>query len=287
MRPLVTNIQRFCVHDGPGIRTTVFFKGCSLHCPWCANPENINTQEEYYYIKEKCSSVCKRKNICKTFNSGTIGKTEIESCAYGAIGCFGKCYSPDELYQELIKDYYFYSKEGGVTFSGGEPLLFLEQFEKTVDMLHHQGINICVETALNVPTRTVKWAASKKIDYFYVDIKSVKQKIYHDILGGDENLFMSNLEELYNRVPRSNIVYRIPLVQNITCTEENILEIASVMQKFPPDHIEIFSVHNLGKKKYERLLEEYRDFDVIEETLLKQIQESLAKSNVRVVINNI
>ena len=121
---IVTNIQHFCLHDGYGIRTTVFLKGCSLRCPWCANPENINMNIEKYVEK--------------------LNNKEIEKN-------YGFNITIDELYSEIVKDKNFYSNGGGVTFSGGEPILQINELEDLLIKLNNENINITFETALFVP----------------------------------------------------------------------------------------------------------------------------------------
>ena len=136
---LITNIQRFSLHDGPGIRTTIFLKGCSLRCPWCANPENIKPYPEKYY------------------------KDGIE-------GIYGKNYTYDEVYNEIIKDRAFYDENGGVTFSGGEALLYVNEILPLLEKLKKERITIAVETCLFIPTENLR-RVIPYIDYFYVDMK--------------------------------------------------------------------------------------------------------------------
>lgn len=284
MKPFITNIQRFCVHDGPGIRTTVFFKGCSLHCPWCANPENINFEQQVFVMKEKCQKSCKRIFRCSFYLDGYIEKNDISNCVYGVFDLIGKQYSEEELYREIMKDVPYYQKDGGVTFSGGEALLFLEQYESMIVKLHEDGINICVETALFVPFNKISWAV-KYIDYFYVDIKVLNQEQCKSILGGDLNLFLQNIKYLHEHIEQEKIIYRIPLVSQITYTEENLTKIIELVSKYPPKQIEIFSVHNLGAKKYERLGETVVLFDTISMEILKNIKKELSTIGINIVIN--
>ena len=146
---LLTNIQRFSLHDGPGIRTTVFLKGCSLRCPWCSNPENLNPNPEKYVNN-------------------------------GLSGVYGREYNTDELYIEVVKDLAFYDGDwssleleempGGVTFSGGECLLQMDRLEPLLERLKAEKIHTAVETCLFAPAYQLS-IAIKYIDLFYVDIK--------------------------------------------------------------------------------------------------------------------
>ena len=158
---LITKIQRFSLHDGPGIRTTVFLKGCSLRCPWCANPENMNAVSEPY-LKD------------------------------GKSGVFGLWISCEELFETLMRDRSFYETPasilgayagmpGGVTLSGGEPLLQMDRLESLCRQLRTENIHMCVETALFVPTEMLLLAL-KYIDLFFVDIKIMNAERCLEIL---------------------------------------------------------------------------------------------------------
>ena len=189
MKVIVSNIQRFCLHDGPGIRTTVFFKGCNLRCPWCSNPENINFNiEEYNYNNQK--------------------------------GKYGKEYSLDELESEILKDKDYYDTNGGVTFSGGEPLLQFKNIEPLLKKLKEDKINICVETALTVPKEFIN-IALKYVDEFIIDIKIIDST--SDKINGNPSLYLDNVKEVYSK--NKNIIFRIPLVYDYTYTESNINKI--------------------------------------------------------------
>ena len=142
MKVRVSNIQRFCLHDGPGIRTTIFLKGCNLRCPWCANPENIDF------------------NPTKYINEST-----------GEHGVFGQDIDDLELFKEIMKDKQYYDMtNGGVTFSGGEPLLQIEELELLLTKIKEEKINICFETALQTPTELVQ-KSMIYVDEYIVDIK--------------------------------------------------------------------------------------------------------------------
>lgn len=274
MKPLITNIQRFCLHDGPGIRTTVFFKGCSLHCPWCANPENIDFEQQAFVIKEKCKESCIRTFCCNFYQNNSACIDDINKCSYGVFDIIGKYYSNSELYNEVIKDKAYYNNEGGVTFSGGEALLFLKEYKEVINKLRSEDITTCVETALFVPIENVVWAA-KVIDFFYVDIKVLDYDKCRNILGGDVNKFIENLEYLYKKIDKDRLIYRIPFVRDITYTKENIDMIIQMINCFPPKQVEIFSVHNLGEKKYERLGKKCNRNSIIELQELEQVAQAM------------
>ena len=226
MKVIVSNIQRMCFHDGPGIRTTVFFKGCNLKCPWCSNPENVKFEIEKYIDKN----------------------TEKE---------FGYEIELRELEKEILKDKVYFDKEGGVTFSGGEPLLQFEKIEPLLKNLKEKDINICVETALMVPEKYLE-IALKYVDEFYVDIKILDEEMCKKILNGNIKLYYKNLDKLF--LSNKNVTLRLPMSEEYTITEKNTEKILELLEKYKPQKVEIFELHTLGEKKYKALNKEMQVF---------------------------
>ena len=206
MKVRVTDIQHFSLHDGPGIRTTVFLKGCSLWCPWCANPECIS---------------------------------------HDIQGEFGYDISLEDLEKEILKDEPYYKTGGGVTFSGGEPLLQIRILEPLLKSLKLKNIDICFETALFVKSEYLNIA----IDYaneFIVDIKMLNPKNTKNILKGDINQYLNNLKLL----DLNKTTFRIPVTE-FSLSDENL--IFELIGNFKAKKLEIFKLHNLAKRKYEIL----------------------------------
>lgn len=243
---VITNIQRMCMNDGPGIRTTVFFKGCNLVCPWCANPENISFEKEYF---QKAS---------------------------GAEGIYGISYHQELLYQELLKDEEFWENtNGGITFSGGEPLLHLYRMETLLKRLKSRKIHLAVETALYNPpeymSRVLQW-----IDYFIVDIKILNKKLCKTVLNGDTEMYFKNLGIL--KSSRKEFLFRIPCNIEYTVSPGNLTSICELLREFPGIPVEIFGIHDMGKTKYESLGKEHRKFKKISEKELEKIKRKLEQS---------
>lgn len=206
MKVRITDIQHFSLHDGPGIRTTVFLKGCSLKCPWCANPECISPKIQ---------------------------------------GEFGYDISLDELEKEILKDEHYYQTGGGVTFSGGEPLLQIKLLEPLLKSLKLKNISICFESALFVPEAYLN-IAKMYADEFIVDIKMLNSQNCRNILKGDINQYLNNI----NLLDMNKTVFRIPVTEYSLHDQTQILEFVEL---FKPKKIEIFKLHNLAKRKYEIL----------------------------------
>ena len=241
---LLTNIQRFSLHDGPGIRTTVFLKGCSIHCPWCSNPENLLHREQRYVKMDH------------------NGKVEEE-------GTYGKWYSPDELYSEVIKDKSFYgycnansatyldSLPGGVTFSGGECMLQMKELDPMLQRLNDEQIHTIVETSLFCSSVQLS-IAIKHIDLFYVDIKVLNDDLCSSSLGGRIELYKNNLVTLQNS--GKPVVFRLPVIGGYTDSEENRKAVVELIESKAKSYsnllkIEILKEHNLGTNKYQSLID--------------------------------
>ena len=221
---LITNIQRFCLSDGPGIRTTCFFKGCSARCPWCCNPENICTIKEKYY-DENC--------VCKTF---------------------GEYYSNSDLLEILLKDKSFYNNKGGVTFSGGEALLQFYNFVPVLDSLKERNVNICLETSLFIDN-SILIDSIKYFDYYIVDIKILDENKCKTVVGGNLNLFYTNIETLLKS--NKSIMLRIPVIKGYTDDYNNKSNIAAFIKNISSSkniiNIELIKGHNLARNKYKYL----------------------------------
>ena len=214
---IITNIQRFSLHDGPGIRTTVFLKGCSIRCPWCSNPENINHQIERY-VKD--------------------GKEDF----------YGKEYSVDEVLKEVLKDKIFYEDNGGVTFSGGEALLYAKELLPLMEQIKQNDISIAVESSLFVPSSYLEMV-KPFVDYFYVDLKVMDKEKCSLLLKGNLDLLKSNLAILA-KSKKFNV--RIPVIYGYTDEDNNIKCIIDVISQYRASikNVELIKGHNLGDNKY-------------------------------------
>lgn len=215
---MVSNVQRFSLHDGPGIRTTVFLKACSLHCPWCANPENISGKPEKF-----------KKN--------------------GQVYICGRYFTEDELYEILMRDKIYYRK-GGITFSGGEPLLQIEKYEKLLVMLKEASVHICAETSLFIHREKLDLAI-KYFDLLYVDIKILDNNKCRQELGGCLEQYVNNLKAL----SRSNIefVVRMPIIAGYTDDMVNIHATIELLKSCKIDYIELLREHHMGMSKYDSI----------------------------------
>lgn len=253
MKVRITNIQRFSLQDGEGIRTTIFLKGCNLRCPWCANPENL----AFEFTKYK--------------NEQTNEQ-----------GIFGQDVEALDLFEEIIKDKPYYEiSNGGATFSGGEPLLAIEALEPLLKKLKEEGINITVETALQVPTKLVE-IASQYVDQFIVDIKILDPKKCEKILEGDIQLYHQNLEILASKHLIS--IFRIPLVKEYTLEKDNLEKIKVLLQTYQHEKVEIFKIHNLSESKYRAIGKKMPTFQNVEEEAIQEVYQTIKELGKQVEI---
>lgn len=251
----VSSIQRTSYHDGPGIRTTVFLKGCPLHCPWCANPENICEWNQFWFDEDQCvgnSEGCALSLTCSRIEAlarrGEIcTEADIANCPMSALKKIASKYCIEGLENEVMKDRVFWGDRGGVTFSGGEPLLQARQLEPLLERMHELGIDICFETALFVAEDAVR-TVMRYISRLYIDMKIMDSEDCAHYLGGDIRMYCRNLK----LVASSGIPYtiRIPLIRPYTYNEKNLNRIKDILEEFDVADVEIFACHNLGDKKY-------------------------------------
>lgn len=268
---LIFNIKRFAVHDGPGIRTSVFFKGCSLHCPWCQNPEGISKTKNLLYYKSRCIECyscithCPKNAIEKLTGNGKIHINRdtcdlcgecVFHCPTGALSFDTTEYSLSELVHELEQDLLFYEEsKGGITFTGGEPLLQPEILSEISKDLKNNKIHIAVQTSLMVPFSTIKKAV-EFIDLFIVDLKILDKERSKIMLGMDLDLYQKNLEYLFaNNI---DLICRFPLIPGYTVTDSNLKAVNSFMKKLNMKYnrnisVEPVNFNPLSKVKYQQL----------------------------------
>lgn len=245
MRSLrVTNIQRGCVYDGPGIRTTVFLKGCTLHCPWCCNPEAISKDEEWYVDDDKCllkkGQLSKLCSNCER-NKGTMS---VKQCPFGVSERVSVDYNIDELFEAIIRDNELFRETGGgVTFSGGEPLLHADELEPLLKKLSGVGIQVALETTL-VSSKDSLMKILPYISCFIVDLKLQPQMKLNDM---DYIGKIISMLSLISDIQRIN---RIVFVDEMLDVKE---QISQQMRFIGITNMEILQCHELGEKKYRKL----------------------------------
>jgi pyruvate formate lyase activating enzyme len=266
----IFDVQRFSWADGPGIRTVVFFKGCNLVCHWCHNPESRSFERNLLYYADRCIECGKCVGICPegchqvTEEHGhTVDRERcigcgncVSVCNAEALIVAGKQVGIDEVLEEVIEDMEFYRlSEGGVTLSGGEPLLQPEGCFELLKTCKKMDIGTAVDTAGNV-----KWSSFECIlpvtDYIIYDIKTLDDRLHRKVCGASNEQILQNLMRLKNRGVK--VCVKIPLVPGVNDKKEEIMKIAALVGDFDNlEKIELLPFHKLGRPKYRALGIEY------------------------------
>lgn len=266
---LISNIQRFSVDDGPGIRTTVFFKGCNLKCVWCHNPECIPRHKSLNYDDsrcvrcEKCSAAC--VNGVHVFEKSKDGTRHLllrercggcgrcaDVCPGDALKEIGKKYSVEELLKALDKDAPFYqSSNGGITLSGGEPMLQLEFLQELLLELKRKNYHVAVDTAGCVDFAYFE-AIMDCVDLFLYDVKMVSEEKHRAYTGVSNRRILENLRKL---VVRKDVFVRVPVIPDINDDAMEIAKIISFLQALPKriKQVKLLPYHSYGLGKYDLL----------------------------------
>ena len=276
-KPLVFNIQKFSTHDGDGVRTTIFFKGCPLKCRWCHNPESQRYEKELIFHHNKCVVCGKCVVKCpQQANSIVDGKLVFDrdkctACGVCTDWCIkeareiaGKEYTVDELVKEAKKDQIFYEQSGGgVTLSGGEVMAQnIDYIEQLCKKLHREGVSVFIDTS-----GYTKYENLKRLipftDVFLYDIKAIDSEEHKDYIGVDNALILENLVKLSN--DGAGIYARLPIIGKVNATDGYI---NSVIRFLEDNHVKVQQVnllpyHDIGKGKYASLDRPYDEASMV------------------------
>ena len=268
MKGTIFNIQKFSVNDGPGIRTTVFMKGCPLRCLWCHNPESNSAKKEIFYDARKCVMCGACVQICSnnchildgthTYNRESCIKCGkcAEACMPSALEAVGEEKTVSEVIAEVMKDKAFYDNSGGgITLSGGEPMM---QFDFTCELLKaskENGLHTCIETCGYAKPEQYKKIADM-VDIFLFDYKETDSALHKEYTGVDNKLILENLRMLDDL--GSNIILRCPIIPTMNDRDEHLCGIADMANSLKNvSEINIEPYHPLGSGKSDMLGKNY------------------------------
>jgi pyruvate formate lyase activating enzyme len=295
---MIFDIKRFAIHDGPGIRTTVFLKGCPLHCLWCHNPEGIEDGFELIARPSRCArcyscvSVCPLGAISK--NSGPVevdrsccdlcGKC-VKVCMYEALEFAGREISVEDVIEEVEKDLIFYEQSGGgVTLSGGEPLGQSKFCQEILTALEERKISSALDTSGLAPWDILAKTASKA-DIVLYDLKMIDAKKHKKYTGVSNGLILDNLKKLSG--VHKNIVIRIPLAGGVNDDEDNIrLTIDFLKPLKTIKNVSLLKYHKGGSEKYKNLGKAscFKIYEAPSDQRMEEIRQSFANAGFTVKI---
>ena len=270
--PLIFNIQKYSIHDGEGIRDTVFFKGCPIACQWCHNPESQSYHPDLMYYQDRCTGcgacirACPNKAVSyredhKVVTDRTLCNvcgTCTDYCVFNAREVAGKEYEIDELVRILDKDRMFYEQSGGgVTLSGGEVLAQdIDYVEELTRRLYERGYSVDIDTCGEVPYEHIK-RVLPYVDTFLYDIKLLDPELHKKYTGVDNRLILENLKKLSADGGKINI--RLPLITGVNATDEYIQEVIDFLHdnQISVYRVNLLKYHDTGRGKYAKLEREY------------------------------
>lgn len=268
---MIFDIERSSLVDGPGIRTTVFFKGCNLHCAWCHNPESQKATPQLMFYQNKCTGCGTCRSKCpNALESCDVCGTCALYCPSHARETCGEAYTVERLLAEVVKDKLFYeSSGGGVTFSGGECMLQLDFLSEMLKKCKKEGIHTAVDTAGCVP-----YASFERIlpdtDLFLYDIKCFDSETHKRYTGVGNELIKENLGRLFKT--EKPIWVRIPIIPSVNDSEDEMRAIKQFLDAIgKPERVELLPYHAMGEHKYAALGKNGQPFSVPSEEVMSNL----------------
>jgi choline trimethylamine-lyase activating enzyme len=263
MKGTIFNIQRFSIHDGPNVRTTIFFKGCNLKCLWCHNPESISFKREVEVFLERCINCGRCFEICNKsahyVDVQGIHRMHRNQCD-GCFNCTNDCFAEalvgvgteitvDDLMKSILLDKsYYMNSGGGVTFSGGECMLQIDFLKALLTKCKENGIHTAIDTAGNL-----SWSYFEKVldvtDLFLYDLKAADSKVHENLTGVGNALIIENLKKLYTAGKQIHV--RIPYILGVN--DDQLNGIGLILKDLDIQKVELLPYHRLGESKYKSL----------------------------------
>jgi len=295
MTGIIFDLKRFAVHDGEGLRSTLFLKGCPLRCPWCQNPEGISQAPLLWHNPQvclhcgSCVAACPQKALTQTDrihvdHSACIRcNTCVDVCPAAAMSLYGKTVTAREAADSLLRDRVFFGEKGGVTLSGGEALMQWQFAAEVLRLCKESGADTAIETCLLAPQQALE-AMLPVTDHFLVDIKYLDPEQHRTHLGADNKQILRNFAWLVEK--GADVLVRTPLIPGYTATEENIRSIARYLRVNAPDvPYELLNFNPLCRSKYSAMEQSYPvSGAALSSQQMRQFYEILAQEGITNII---
>ena len=269
---MIFDIERSSFVDGPGIRTTVFFKGCNLHCTWCHNPESQRSTREMLFYQTKCTGCGACVAHCPTGQSSCkLCGACTEVCPNRAREIVGEARSVEDVMREVRRDTLFYNASGGgVTFSGGECMLQIDFLKAILKECKKNGIHTAVDTAGHVPFERFK-AILPDTDLWLYDVKCMNGELHKRHTGVGNEMILSNLARLLERGVR--VWIRVPIVVGVNDTEEEMCALKAFLDAHgTPERVELLPYHAMGEHKYAAMGREMTAFQAPDDGAMERLR---------------
>lgn len=267
----IFDIQGLSVHDGPGCRTLVFMQGCTLNCSWCSNPEGISFNPSLLYNIEKCrldgncmkdcefdaiEIVDNKLIINRIFCNECIDYPCLVNCYTKALRISSKKMKVSELFRVVNRDRQFWGQDGGVTLSGGEPLIQIDFVEEFLSRCHDAYIHTAIETCGNLPWKNYQ-RLLPYLDWIFIDFKHPDPTKHRLLTGADNYLILENISNLTKEFS-GRLICRIPLIPEYNDSDETIEKYIDIFKELNIKEVNILPLHHLGREKYNLLNQEYK-----------------------------
>ncbi len=254
---LVFNVQRFSLHDGPGLRSTVFMKGCPLSCRWCHNPESQSPHQAFIRMRHRCMS-CGRCSEAELARAVVTGRTleDVAACPTGALQAVGQAIEPTELVKTLLRDRIFFDESGGgVTFSGGEPLMQAAFIIASLQLLQSEGVHTALDTCGFARWQDLREAALHA-DLVLFDLKLMDETRHKNATGVSNQLILKNLQSLSGL--HDQIWIRVAVIPGVNDDDANLDATAGFLQSLPGiRRVDLLPYHATGEAKFARVGMDY------------------------------
>ena len=273
------DVQRSSFVDGPGVRTTVFFRGCNLKCKWCHNPESQSGEKRVLFYKEKCLSCGRCNAVCpeKAIAYGVVDYSKCTFCGKCSAVCSATALrlcgfdaDEDEVLSKIMADRLFYGTDGGATFSGGECMLYPDEVASLARKCKQAGISVAVDTAGCVPWSSFA-CVLPYVDLFLYDIKTLNEEKHKRYVGCDNALIIENLKKLLSCGKR--VIIRVPVIPGVNDEEEDMLAIKRLLAPYKDVRVELLPYHKMGENKYAALGIKAHSFPVPDLESMKKLKD--------------